>query len=978
VRGSRTGQREAASAVAVALLLLCTSTSAAQVPPNEKYLRFETEHFRVVFPEGGEEFARRAAASAEWAYEALSEHFMEPPPGRIALVITDNRDSPNASATPIPSNRVVLIATPSIVNRELNYYTDWVDLTLVHELTHIFHLDRADGVWRVAQAVFGRSPIFFPAFYQPNWVVEGLATYYESRLTGAGRAYGSWYPTLLANEAAGDGFRTVDAADGLSPTWPAGSTPYAYGGLFFRAQAEEHGDSAVAAFTRRGAARLPFTLDWAATPYFGDKLTADWDEWASQFEAQARVRADSLRQLGVTVGRPLSAIAWAIRAPRFSPDGGRLAFSFITPTDDPATMVVDVTSGEPVLRVRRNSSGGNSWARDEPKLYLSQSEFADRYNVFSDLYALDVERGRERRLTAQGRISKPDVAPDGRSIVAVQTGEGTSRLVVIDIESGELSPLTEFADAVNWESPRWSPDGSLIAAERWVQGRVLNIVILDRAGELVREVTSGDAADITPAWSPDGRYLVWSSDRGGVYDIYAIEVGGEAVARSPAVWQVTRTVGGASDPDVSRDGRWLAYVALYSEGMRLEVIPFDPATWSPAGPEWRSLRRPASARTEDVAGVDAAVQGYSPFPSLWPKSWLPFIAFSSSSAVGNLIGATTFGTDDVRRHAYGILAGWRTGIDRLTASAAYSYSGFGDPVLQLNISQDWDDVSLATRDGEIIAALERERRIRLAASFLVPRVRRAFNVVPTLGLQQRRFEPLDPEIQLSDSTFDDIEAGLVMRYATARSYPRSVSSENGFSALLALAHERLIDDLDRWRWTAQSSLTAYKSFPVFGHANHVAAARLAAGYSYGHQRGSELFDLGGVPGRPLEIISGVSIFGGTFYPVRGFDEGIQIGDRIVSGSLEYRFPIWLVGRGYKLWPVMLDRVSASLFTDAGSAWREGEYPDVIASAGGELSLNVGLGYGFVTRFRIGIARTVVVPDGTAHRWSGYLTAGVAF
>ena len=72
-----------------------------------------------------------AAARAEWAYAGLAKLFIGPPRGRISLVISDNSDRPNASATPIPFNRVTVVATPQLANRQLNNYTDWLDVTLV-------------------------------------------------------------------------------------------------------------------------------------------------------------------------------------------------------------------------------------------------------------------------------------------------------------------------------------------------------------------------------------------------------------------------------------------------------------------------------------------------------------------------------------------------------------------------------------------------------------------------------------------------------------------------------------------------------------------------------------------------------------------------------------------------------------------------------------------------------------------------------
>ncbi len=964
-------------ATAALLQLLFQATTTAQVPPDERYLMFKTEHFRVVFPDGMEAFARRAAERAEWAYGALAEDFMKPPSGRIALVITNYTDRPNASATPIPDNRVVLISSPDIASQTLNWYNDWVDNTLVHELVHIFHLDRNEGAWKVAQTVFGRVPFLFPAFYQPRWVIEGLATYYESRLTGTGRAYGSAFEALLNNDANGGVFRTVDAGDGLSPIWPSGQTPYAYGGLYFREMAETYGDSAVSDLMTRGAYRLPYTFNWASGRYFGRTMTGSWKDWSAAFESNAGLRADSLRAIGLTVGEPVSGLAWRVSPPRFSPDGDRIAYTYITPRDDPATVVADVGTGSIVLSRRRNGSGVNTWMRDGTGLYQSQNEFRDRYHVYGDLYTLEVTSGKEKRRTTGARLSAPDMAPDGSALVAVQTGDGTNRLAVVNLGDFQVRVLADFDPGVNWENPRWSPDGRYIAAERWVEDRIANIAVLDAEGGVVWQVTRDDASDITPAWSPDGRYLLWASDRDGVHDIYAVRVTPMTMSLEPwqqAVWRLTRTLSGASGPDVSPDGEWLAFGALYSEGVRVERIRFDTTTWEQAAPGWRSVRQPPTPRASTLASEDTPAGSYSPFPSLWPKAWLP-IAFGSSSNVGWFVGASTFGADDVRRHQYAVLAGWRTGVEALEGSMFYRFAGLGNPVIDFTLSQEWSGGTVLTTDGDLVDVSIRERDVVVAANLFRPRVQNAVSLTPFVGLEENQFTPSSAEITFSDPTISDLRVGLVTWFSRARGYPRSLSLEKGFSVLLDLSHRRRTDDWNRWRVSGEGIVRGYLSFPVFGYSNHVLAGRISFGMSSGHNRVAEGFGLGGVPGGAIPVVSGVSFGGGSRYPLRGYGEGVEVGDRIVSGSLEYRMPLWLVGRGYGLWPINLDKLAASVFWDIGSAWRDSGDVNVLSSVGTELSVDLGLAYAVVYRFRLGLA----VPIGdSSQNPSVYVAAGVAF
>jgi hypothetical protein len=345
---------------------------------------------------------------------------------------------------------------------------------------------------------------------------------------------------------------------------------------------------------------------------------------------------------------------------------------------------------------------------------------------------------------------------------------------------------------------------------------------------------------------------------------------------------------------------------------------------------------------------------------LWPTAWTPFLVLSDGLE-GDLLGAVVTGTDDIRRHRYTLFAGWRIGLEKLEWQASYAYAGLGDPVLGVTAVQSWDE-NLRSTNGTLFTTIERERNLILTADFLRPRQRSSFRVRPGLGVQHLRFEPT-AGVQLADSTFTDLEALLGLGFSTARGYPRSVSAERGWSVSLLLSHQRLADALDRWE------------APVFGYSNHVLAGRLALGASYGRDRGAEIFDLGGLPGSPLDLGFGLEIGRGETYSLRGYPEDVQVGDRVAAASLEYRFPLLLVGRGYGLWPLLLDRVSMSLFLDAGSAWFDSDALDLLASAGAELSLDLGVNYSTVFRFRLGFAQPFDRARGDPEL---YLATGLAF
>ena len=137
----------------------------------------------------------------------------------------------------------------------------------------------------------------------------------------------------------------------------------------------------------------------------------------------------------------------------------------------------------------------------------------------------------------------------------------------------------------------------------------------------------------------------------------------------------------------------------------------------------------------------------------------------------------------------------------------------------------------------------------------------------------------------------------------------------------------------------------------------------------------ELYDGPRVQDRADLLRRGVRHRRAERYAVRGYREGVQFGDRVASGSIEYRFPLALVGRGYGLWPVLLDKLSASVFLDAGSAWFDSGDIDVIASTGTELSIDLGFNYSVVYRFRLGFALPFDKDLGDP---TLYVATGVAF
>jgi hypothetical protein len=927
----------------------------AQVDPSARWKTLETLHFRVHFNPELEEQARRAAVNAERAYTALAAELV-PPREPIDIVLADNDDYSNGQTTPFPTNRIVLYAYPPVDASALRYYGDWNALLIQHELTHVFHLDRARGWWAVAQRIFGRNPMFMPNLYTPAWVTEGLAVYYESRLTGFGRLNGSAHRTIAEAAAADSSLPRLDQLSLIAPEWPNGDGPYVYGSLLFQYLADTRGPATVPAFIERSSDEaIPYLLDRTSREAFGISFEDAWRQWRDSVTRAARAMPEQ-HPLPLT---PLSREGYDAEHPRWV-DSATIIYGTDTEHDVPGAYEVTLDGHE--RRVgRRNGVNYNVPAADG--VVYSQLEYTSPYDIRMDLYRS--AKGHDTRLTSGARLANPDVRRDGL-IVAVWVHGGSSQIVLVSPDGRRRVPITPFSIDTEWSQPHWSPEGERIAAVRWERGGYMGVVVLDTAGHVRQALPREQAVVASPTWSPEGRHIVFTSDRFGRPDLYQASIGDSGAS---VVTLIGGIGAGVADPSVSPDGRHIALVTLRGDGDHVAVMPYDTA---------RTFAVTLDTRASDVITVppverdSGPARRYSPWRGLVPRYWIPAADYSDQGFFQ--LGAYTSGYDVLQQHAYAADALYDfLQPSQIEWSASYEYRGLTWPIIDVTAQEFWTHNPIANANGQSLGLLvHRTITPSIAATLVRPRFRT--NLSWSVGA--------DWEFRSYHTTPSSLLSGIDPFYASNPNFPSlfttaawsnarvpdlSISPEDG----IALSGTGRI----RWQDAAETAtersvvgvFDAYKSLNLPGFAHHVIAAQAAVGLE--NDGAISTFTAGGRSGQALEVIPGVTVGDEPQdFSVRGYPFGSAQGTRAFAGSLEYRAPLWEAGRGWHLLPLFLGTTSLSLFTDAGEAWCPTiagvlasvcEAPDaqrkLMSSVGGELNFVTSFQYDVAYRLRLGVA-----------------------
>jgi WD40 repeat protein len=856
------------------------------------------------------------------------------------------------------------------------------DHVIGHELVHAFQFDITTG----PNAPPGQNG----ANALPLWFIEGMAEYLS--LGPVDPNTSMWLRDAIRPAAdektTKDKLPTIDDLD--NPKY----FPYRWGQAFWAYVAGRYGDDVIRRMLSVAAAAGD--TDVAIEKVLGitpKQLSSDWhDSIRSTYAAAAGMSHTELGRLvveGKGLGGDLNV------GPAISPDGKWIAFISTRSVFSTDLFVADASTGRIVHKLTSTatdphfssiqfiySAGG--W--DAASERIAIATVADGRPALAIFNAASGSKQREVPIPELDEIFNPTWAPDGHAVCFTGMTGGLTDLFVYDLNQSKLRRLT--SDAYADLQPAWSPDGRRIAfaTDRFSsdlttltigQYRLATVDAESGAIQAVRAFTSGK--NINPQWTPDGRALLFISDRDGTSNLYRVAVdtgdlrqvtrvatGLSGITGSSPAMSVASKSGGAAF-SVYEDGKYDIYVTEVPGGTRTAAVAAESgqlltgsSTLSEAVPHAGELPPLDRGKSEVQALLDNATFGLPAAAATYEvKDYSPKLTLEGVAQPTVAVGASRFGAaigggiafqfgDMLGDHQLSTIVQLSSGLTN-----NFSVKNTAAQVMYFNQARRWNwglvagqvpylsggfQSGITSIGGEPVqvdqAIIYRQTEQSVAGLIAYP-----FNRAQRIELQSG----------ITRISFDQIVETQAFSLRTGELLIND-SEETSLASPLSLAttSAALVYDTSNYGATSPVAGQRYRfeAAPTFGNVNFTSMLAdyrryfmpapfytiAVRGLHYGR------YGSGGEDSRLFPLFIG--------YPnlVRGYDVGSfeagecvptttsecpafdrLIGSRVMVGNLEFRFPLLRpFGASQRMYgPVP---VEVAFFADGGVAWNRGESP----------------------------------------------------
>ena len=480
-----------------------------------------------------EELARVALAYAEESYAALSQRFNFVVPHRVPLIVyASHTDFEQTNILPYVPPEGLLGVTDFAKERvTLPFTGSYYDFkhTIRHELVHVFQIS-------IEAQTFRRYPRERHAAL-PLWWTEGLAEYFS-----------------IGTDVQGEMLLREITVTGQLPTleqlnFASGGAIYPIGAKIHQFLAETYGEWRILEVYDQSWKYD--TFDQLMEAVYGQSLERISEAWRYWMRQKYYPAVESSRPLSLEARR-IGSLAIKPAVVQDSADTAKARVLYFSPADGYTDIYSARLDGEDKRAVvnGERTPEFESFHFFDSRLDVYRGRllaFTSKYLDRDALFIWDLQRGKKvGRFQFPGLVGilSPSWMPDGQSVIFSGLADnGYADLYRLWIADGRLERLTN--DRYQDSDPSVSPDGRRVvfSSDRTSFGidGARNLFTLDLASGAISYLTYGDWKDTGPRWDWSTGRIWFASDRGGASQVYVVDSTGTGR-------RVTDVLGGAFDP----------------------------------------------------------------------------------------------------------------------------------------------------------------------------------------------------------------------------------------------------------------------------------------------------------------------------------------------------------------------------------------------------------------------------------------------
>jgi len=539
---------------------------------NFEWQYLQSEHFDIYFNKGGKNVATFTAQVAEDSYQQLRKDFRYDLVDRIKIIVyNSHNDFGQTNVDLNPPEESVGGFTEFFKNRVvIPYEGEWEKFRHVihHELTHAVMLQMVYGAG--AQSIITGMT----QFQMPLWFIEGLAEY-ESR---------GW-------DIESDMFMRDATVSGYLPP-----IDYLYAFLAYKGGqsvleyiANRYGHEKIGELL--GKIKLSKSLNRGLKQSIGidtEELTKRWQLYLKRKYWPDIADRKEPNEIAKALTEHVKDKNFINTSPSVSNRGDKIVYMsdkndyfdiYLASTIDNKTIKKLVRGQRAAYLEELHWLRGPafSWSPDDKQIVFSAKAGAEDALHIVNVKTSEIEKTLKLRFDG---IYNPVWSPQGNDIAFTGIRDGQCDIYVYNLGTQKLRKLTN--DIFSNVEPSWSPNGTKIvfASDRRdyldnipkslkpfdINYKNFNIYEINADGAGIKKLVDSDFQERTPIYSPDGKYIAFSSDRSGVSNIYLKDL------ETEQEWSITNVLTGAFIPSWGGNAERMAFTSFYTAGYDIYIL----------------------------------------------------------------------------------------------------------------------------------------------------------------------------------------------------------------------------------------------------------------------------------------------------------------------------------------------------------------------------------------------------------------------